>query len=73
MHPGAVRELRRDASFMAGARDTERAVVDAERAASQRRFYSELQRQEADLKSGGQGGMNPHLKKGKKRHKTNMT
>lgn len=40
--------------------------MDAERMASERAFYAELQRQEADMKSGGQGGMNPHLKKKKK-------
>jgi hypothetical protein len=44
-------------------RDREKARVDAERLASERSFYSELQRQEADAKSGGQGGMNPHKKK----------
>lgn len=30
------------------------------------RFYSELQSFEANMRSGGQGGMNPHLKKRKK-------
>ncbi|GIL50075.1 hypothetical protein Vafri_6396 [Volvox africanus] len=60
---GAIRELRRDAVFMAEERDRETARVDAERLESERRFYSELQRQEADMRSGGQGGMNPHLKK----------
>ncbi len=66
-HPGAIRELRRDATFMADQRDRERSAVDAERMASERAFYAELQRQEADMKSGGQGGMNPHLKKKKKK------
>lgn len=60
---GAIRELRRDAVFMADERDRETARVDSERLESQRKFYSELQRQEADMRSGGQGGMNPHLKK----------
>ncbi len=65
-----MRELRRDAAFMADARDTERAAVDAERLAAEKGFYAELQRQAADLRSGGQGGMNPHLKgKGGKRRK----
>ncbi len=32
-----------------------------------RRFYAELQNLEADMKSGGQQGMNPHLKKKQKR------
>ncbi len=58
-----MRELRRDAAFMATERERERGVVDAERMACQKRFYSELQSQAADLRSGGQGGMNPHLKK----------
>eukprot|EP00877_Chromochloris_zofingiensis_P005493 jgi/Chrzof1/14945/Cz09g21210.t1 len=63
---GAMRELRRDASFMAHERDTERAQVDTERLASERKFYAELQFQEADAKSGGQRGMNPHRKNKKK-------
>jgi nucleolar protein 14 len=46
-------------------RDAEKAHVDAERLASERAFYSELQRFEADAKSGGQGGMHPHKKKRK--------
>ena len=52
---------------MADTRDRERAQVDAERMDSQRRFYSELQTQAADLNSGGQGGINVHLKKAFKR------
>lgn len=63
---GAMRELRKDSAFMAVERDRERAVVDAERLESQKRFYTELQGQAADLRSGGQAGMNPHLKKKKK-------
>lgn len=39
--------------------------VDAERMENQRRFYSELQSFESDMRSGGQRGMNPHLKKKK--------
>jgi nucleolar protein 14 len=39
--------------------------VDAERLASERRFYAELQGQEADMRSGGQKGMHPHRKKKK--------
>jgi nucleolar protein 14 len=61
-----MRELRRDGAFLAATRDRERAVVDAERMASQRAFYSELQAFEGDMRSGGQAGMNPHLKKAKK-------
>lgn len=47
-------------------RDSEKARVDAERLASEKAFYHELQVQEADAKSGGQKGMNPHKKKGKR-------
>lgn len=65
---GAMRELRKDATFMAGVRDKEKATVDSERMTSQRKFYSELESQEADFKSGGQGGgMNSHLKKKKRK------
>lgn len=46
-------------------RDAEKSQVDAERLASERAFYSELQAQEADAKSGGQRGMNPHKRKKK--------
>ncbi|WIA18434.1 hypothetical protein OEZ85_009894 [Tetradesmus obliquus] len=62
---GAMRELRRDAVFMSAERDAEKGRVDAERLASERAFYSELQVQEADAKSGGQKGLNPHRKKKK--------
>lgn len=47
-------------------RDAEKARIDSERLASEKAFYNELQVQEADAKSGGQKGMNPHRKKGKK-------
>ena len=60
-----MRELRKDAAFMAVERDRQKGRVDAERLQSQRQFYAELQAQAADLKSGGQKGMNPHLKKKK--------
>ena len=66
---GALRELRKDAVFMATERDRERTQVDSERMDSQRKFYSELQAQAADLNSGGQAGMSPHLKKAFKRRK----
>ncbi|GAX76160.1 hypothetical protein CEUSTIGMA_g3604.t1 [Chlamydomonas eustigma] len=66
---GAMRELRRDAVFMAEERDRERANVDAERMESQRKFYSELEVQAADFNSGGQGGMNAHIKRAFKRRK----
>ena len=54
---GAVRELRRDAAFMANVRDEEKTSRQAELDASARRAISFLQQQEADFKSGGQGGM----------------
>jgi nucleolar protein 14 len=57
---GAARELRRDAAFMAGVRDRERAAAQGALDASARRAVSFLQAQEADAKSGGQGG---HWKK----------
>jgi hypothetical protein len=44
-------------------RDAERAQVDAERLASERRFYAELDAQEADFRSGGQHGMHKGRKK----------
>ncbi|KAG1671696.1 hypothetical protein FOA52_007488 [Chlamydomonas sp. UWO 241] len=62
---GAMRELRKDSAFMADARDKERAVVDTERMDSQKNFYAELQAQQADMNSGGQGGMHKPLKKRK--------
>jgi nucleolar protein 14 len=40
--------------------------VDSERLASERRFYSELQAQEADFKQGGQKGMHKGRKKAAK-------
>jgi nucleolar protein 14 len=54
---GAMRELRKDTAFMAGVRDRERAGAGAERDKSARRAMAFLQQQEADFKSGGQGGM----------------
>ena len=66
---GALRELRKDAVFMSDERDRERKQLDSERMDSQRKFYSELQVQAADLNSGGQGGINVHLKKAFKRQR----
>lgn len=65
---GAMKELRKDAVFMSRVRESERTKVDKERMESERKFYKELNAFEQDWKSGGQGGMNPHLKK-KKRQK----
>lgn len=54
---GAARELRKDAAFMAGVRDKEKAQAQGELDASARRAMAFLQKQESDFKSGGQGGM----------------
>ena len=54
---GAARELRRDAVFMAGVRDKEKAALQGELESSAKRAFSFLQEQQADAKSGGQGGM----------------
>ena len=59
---GAVRELRRDAAFMAGVRDKEKTSLQADLDATARRAKAFLQEQAADAKSGGQGG---HWKKRK--------
>lgn len=64
-----MRELRRDGAFLAAEREAEKSVVDGERLDSQRKFYAELQNQQSDLRSGGQGGMNPHLQNKKARRK----
>ena len=53
---GAVRELRKDNRFMADARSKEQAAAADERGARQREVLSFLEKQESDLKSGGQGG-----------------
>ena len=60
---GATRELRRDAAFMAGVRDKERAALHKELDGSAKRAMAFLQQQQADAASGGQGGM---WKKGRK-------
>ncbi|GMH41342.1 hypothetical protein BSKO_09252 [Bryopsis sp. KO-2023] len=67
---GAMKELRKDAVFMSRVRDVEKERLDKERAESEKRFYKELRAFEDDMKSGGQKGMNPHLKtrrRGKKK------
>jgi nucleolar protein 14 len=61
---GAARELRRDSAFMAGVRDKEKSNLQADLDASARRAMSFLEQQQADAKSGGQGG---HWKKNKGR------
>lgn len=62
---GAAREMRRDGAFIAAQRDADKAQVQRERLESEKRFYSELQAFEGDMRSGGQGGMNKHRKKKK--------
>lgn len=54
---GAVRELRKDAAFMSGVKDREKASQQNAFDASARKAMAFLQQQEADFKSGGQGGM----------------
>lgn len=63
---GAMKELRKDAVFMSRVRQSEKNKVDKERLESEKRFYKELNAFEQDMKSGGQKGMNPHLKKKKR-------
>jgi nucleolar protein 14 len=53
---GAMRELRKDNRFMADARAKEQAEAADERGARQKDILSFLEKQEADFKSGGQGG-----------------
>ena len=54
---GAMRELRKDAAFLADVAETGKAAVRAERRGAVRRDTAWLQSLEADMKSGGQGGM----------------
>lgn len=53
----AVRELRKDAVFLGDEVDKERDAQDQERKNTLRKNTAWLQRQEADFKSGGQGGL----------------
>lgn len=53
---GAKRELRKDNRYLAMLRESERAQNDQRRLASERSFYSTLQAQERDMKSGGTSG-----------------
>lgn len=54
---GAIRELRKDAAFMAGVRDYEKRNLQNRLDTSAKRAISFLQQQESDFKSGGQQGM----------------
>ena len=61
---GAVRELRKDASYLGEQRDLERKSEERDRKRTLRGNNAWLSKLEQDLKSGGQGGM---WKKGKKK------
>lgn len=63
---GAMRELRKDSLFMFEEREKDSEADKAERRAQRRAGLAFLEQQEADFKSGGQGGM---WKKGKKGEK----
>ncbi len=52
-----MRELRRDAAFIGEERDKERQAHKVQRQAVTRKNNAFLHQQEADFKSGGQGGM----------------
>ena len=60
---GAARELRKDNRFLADERAKIVASASAEREAKHRAALSFLEQQEADFKSGGQGGMMKRKKK----------
>jgi nucleolar protein 14 len=63
---GAMRELRKDAAFLGEAREADRAAERMERRAVLRGNLAFLERQEADFKSGGQGGMWKKAGRGRK-------
>ena len=58
-----MRELRKDARFLAEERARAVARNDASREASQRAALTFLQQQQADFRSGGQGGMAKGLRR----------
>ena len=53
---GAMRELRKDAAFVAAARESDAKAVSAERKAERRAGLLFMEQQAADARSGGQGG-----------------
>lgn len=68
---GAKKELRKDARYLAHAREEERARTEARRIAGEKSIYAALQAQEHDMRSGGQqgtwvGSYKEHPKKGSK-------
>jgi nucleolar protein 14 len=56
------REITRDAAFMGEEKRKEKERAKNARDKTQKRAIAFLEQQEADAKSGGQAGMNPHLK-----------
>lgn len=54
---GAIRELRKDAVFLGAVREKDKAAERLERRTIMRGNMAFLEQQEADFKSGGQGGM----------------
>ncbi len=54
---GAMRELRKDAAFLGAAREADATAARLERRAVMRGNLAFMERQEADFRSGGQGGM----------------
>ena len=63
---GAMRELRKDAAFIGSVREAEAAAAKAERRAGLRANFAILEQQEADARSGGQGGMFKGRKRARK-------
>ncbi|KAK9839415.1 hypothetical protein WJX81_000656 [Elliptochloris bilobata] len=63
---GAMRELRKDAVFIGGVRQAEAAAAAAELRGTRRANFAILEQQEADARSGGQGGMFKSRKRGHK-------
>ena len=59
------RELSRDSAFMGEVRRKERERKANARDKKAKRAMAFLEQQEADFRSGGQGGMNPHKKRQK--------
>lgn len=62
MRAALKRELSRDAAFMGEVRRQEKERKANARDKKAKRAMAFLDQQEADFKSGGQGGMNPHKK-----------
>jgi len=52
-----MRELRKDSAFLDAAREKDKAATKRERRASGAANFAFMEQQEANMKSGGQGGM----------------